>query len=356
MRDRFDLVSVKALALFSFMRMQVIHTKPFGKVRASKAHRRILCAILALGPAASAAAAPTKIQLSAAPILLDSVIASVNEKPITLRDLEQRLSPPRKLTIEEAAREPQLQALLDRMIFELAVMSEAESKKIEVDDSEIDRYMEEVAKRNNLTKAGLEKALAEQNKDVSLYRYQIKLDILQSRLGSAYLQSSGAVTQEEIDVYLKEHPELLESGTQVKISRILVSTSTRPDADARARAEEARAKLSEGEPFSAVAKLYSDAPEGREGGSLGLVAEKDLSGDIFKAVMSLNTGQVSEVIKGDSGYMILSLVDRVSGDGSSKDMVVAEVRNRIQSRKQQSKLQDFFTMELFKNHTVEKKI
>lgn len=322
--------------------------------------RRVLWAMpLAIGLCGwtlPALAAPSKTVSVSAPVVLDSVVAAVDEKPITLRDLEQRLSPPRKLSLAEASQDPQLQALLDRMIFEQAVMSEAESKKIEVDDSDIDRYMEEVAKRNNLTKAGLEKALAEQHKDVALYRTQIKLDILQSRLGSSYLQSSGAITREEVDGYLQEHPELLHGGTQIKVGRILVSTATRSEAEAETRAQEARAKIKSGEQFAAVAKIYSDAPEAAEGGSLGLVAEKDLSSEVFNATMGLNAGELSDVIKSDSGFLILQLEERLSTDTTDRAALEEEVRQRLQGRKQQSKLQDFFTTELFKNHTVEKKI
>jgi peptidyl-prolyl cis-trans isomerase SurA len=312
----------------------------------------ILLALGLLVMTAQAGASPSR----SAPILLDSVIATVNEKPITLRELEQRLTPPRRLSLDEAAKDQQVQALLDRMIFEQTLLSEAEAKRIEVDDSEVDRYMEEVAKRNNLSKAQLEKALTEQQKDVALYRNQIKLDILQSRLGSTYLQSSGAITKEEINTYINQHPELLQGGTQVKLSRILVSSSSRSDTEANARAQEALDKLKDGQSFESVAKAYSDAPEAAEGGSLGLVAEKDLSSDIFTALIGLKSGELSEAIRTDAGYLVFKVEDRVAVDGSNRDAVEQEVRLRLQGRKQQSKIQDFFTSELFKNHTIEKKI
>jgi hypothetical protein len=53
---------------------------------------------------------------------------------------------------------------------------------------------------------------------------------------------------------------------------------------------------------------------------------------------------------------VFKVEDRVAVDGSNRDAVEQEVRLRLQGRKQQSKIQDFFTSELFKNHTIEKKI
>lgn len=312
---------------------------------------------LLLNSVTTSVASPRKESTAqSAPIFLDAVVATVNERPITLRDLEKRLRTPRRLTLQEAASDPESQAMLDRMIFEQALLLESEAKKIGVEEEDIDRYLEEVAKRNNLDRAGLEKALAAEGRDLASYRSQIKLDILQSRLGATYLQNSGAVTQEEIDAYLSEHPELLRSDTQVQLSRIVISTNTRSPEEARQLIEDVREKIDSGTDFGEAARTYSDGPEAKESGSFGLVAERDLSADIFEATKDLDPGEVSEITPHESGLQIFRLESRLSGSESDREKVVEEVKRRLQIQKQQRKLQDFFTAELFKNHTVEKKI
>jgi peptidyl-prolyl cis-trans isomerase SurA len=302
-------------------------------------------------------ASPRKESASqGAPIFLDAVIATVNERPITLRDLEKRLRSPRRLTLQEAASDPESQAILDRMIFEQALLLESEAKKIGVEEEDIDRYLEEVAKRNNLDRVGLEKALAAEGRDLASYRSQIKFDILQSRLGATYLQNSGAVTQEEIDGYISEHPELSRSDTQVQLSRIVVSTSTRSTAEATQLLEKIRDKIDSGADFGEAARNYSDGPEAKESGSFGLIAERDLSSDIFDAIKDLDPGEVSEITPHESGLQIFRLESRITDSDSDREKIIEEVKHRLQMQKQQRKLQDFFTAELFKNHTVEKKI
>ena len=319
--------------------------------------RKLLVIVLGLFILTStAAAAPAAAPKTDSGILMDTVVATVDEKPITLRDLEHRLRPPRKITLDQAAHDEEAQQTLDRMIFEQAIYAEAAEKKINVEEGDIDRYIDAVAQKNNLSRDGLVKALQEEKKDMAQYREEIKIEIMQTRLGAMYLQSHGAVTQEEVEKYLQEHPELTQGGSQLKLNRIIVSTANRSEDEAKSKAEEALKRIKGGDSFGTVAHEMSDGPEAKEDGSLGLVAEKDLSPAIFDATLKLSKGDISDVIKTEDGYQIFQVEDRIASGEANKAAIEDEVKKRLRQDKEQNKIQSFFTTELYKNHTIEKKI
>ena len=78
----------------------------------------LLCCIgIALTPLAVHAAGKKTPELkkrAPAEILVDTIIASVNQKPITLRQLEQRLPAPRRLNLATLASDPEVQKFVDK--------------------------------------------------------------------------------------------------------------------------------------------------------------------------------------------------------------------------------------------------
>ncbi|MBX7143484.1 MAG: SurA N-terminal domain-containing protein, partial [Oligoflexia bacterium] len=106
--------------------------------------------------------------------VVNAVVASVDGKPITLRDVTRRLANPRDLSLNDASKDPEARAILDALIMELVLSSEAEAKKISVGDDDVERYVEEVARRNNLSKDGFEKALLQQKRSLDDYRQFVR--------------------------------------------------------------------------------------------------------------------------------------------------------------------------------------
>lgn len=82
-------------------------------------------------------------------------------------------------------------------------------------------------------------------------------------------------------------------------------TVTRTREEAKARAEEARAKILAGADFADIAKAYSDAPEGARGGSLGGFPVGTMVEPFEKAVQALQVGQVSEIVETSFGYHVI---------------------------------------------------
>ncbi|MBX7144518.1 MAG: peptidylprolyl isomerase, partial [Oligoflexia bacterium] len=241
----------------------------------------------------------------------------------------------------------------------VTLSSEAGAKKISVDDDDVERYVEEVARRNNLSKDGFEKALLQQKRSLDDYRQFVRSEITKSKLAGSLAQSGASVSDEEVDAYIKDHGNLGASGNKVKLAQILISTASRSDTEAHAVAEKVRDRLIAGESFATLAREISDGSEGREnGGILGIVAEKDLQSDIFDAVLALKPGEASKVVKTPAGFHIFEVLERYapeSSSTSSDEKLREEVRRALSQHKLDAKMSAYFTADLLKAHTVDRK-
>jgi peptidyl-prolyl cis-trans isomerase SurA len=293
-------------------------------------------------------------------MVIDAVVATVDDKPITLSELSARLLPPRKLSLAEAAKDAEALKALDALIFEKLIEEEAVTKRITTTDSDIEDYLNEVANRNGLSRKDFEKALAAEGRNLAGYKQQVRLDILRTRLASAMTRGGVSISDKEVDEYIESHPEILQSGETVKLRQILVSSVGRDTETLKARSAEILQALDSGEKFADVATRFSEGPHASDGGLIGIVAAKDLSEDISSAISSLDAGEWSSPLESEAGIQIFFVEQRFggseeSGDGAS-DAVRDEVRQSLQQQKSQEKLSSFFSNELYKNHAVDKKL
>jgi peptidyl-prolyl cis-trans isomerase SurA len=290
--------------------------------------------------------------------VVNAVVASVDGKPITLQDLMKRLPTPRRLTLKEASLDPEANAALDGLIMESLVLQEAEAKRLSVGNEEIDQYIDEVAKRNSLSREGFEKALKQEGKNLTDYKNFVKFDILKSRLASNLMQAGVGVSDEDIEQYLKEHPELASSGTKVKLAHIVVSEDKHGSEGAQKILAEISKKADDGDSFMALARTLSDSPDAAEGGLLGIIAQKDLSSDIFEAISAVPSGNPSKPVRTAQGWQVFQVLEQYEDekDDDARAKIVEEVRKSLQRQKLEQKMSSFFTAELMKAHAVDRKI
>ena len=299
-------------------------------------------------------------------LLIEAVVATVDDKPITLTELCNRLSPKRKLSISEVASDQEASKLLDGMILERLLEEEASQKRLSASEPEIEEYIGEVASRNGLSRAEFEKALASEGRDFASYKRQVKFDILKTKLSGSVARGGVSVADAEIDKYLEEHPDFKTAGTSLRLRRILISATDRSPEDLRTRLALVMEDLNDDKNFGDIASHYSDGPEGREGGSLGIIAEKDLSSEISEAVKGLSEGQNSKPIESEQGIQIFHLEQRIGkkdGDDDSEvdpedieEALRAEIKKILQQQKTQERVATYFSSDLYKNHSIDKKI
>lgn len=289
-------------------------------------------------------------------VVIDTILASIDGKPITLVDLKKRLGISGSLSLREVSSDPKYRYTLDALILEQLVEAEAASRRISVSSQDINSYTEEVASRNNLSREGFEKALQGEGHNLEDYHARIRFEILKSRLASAVFQGGVSVSDQDVDKYLESHPELRTSGSHVRLSRIFVSRGQDAEA-AKKKIASARDALAAGKSFEDVAREYSEAPEAAAGGTLGLVAEKNLHPSILEQIMSLKEDEISDIIANDAGYQIMLLEERAEADSDEQNEKIREsVRSTLSREMQGGRMQTYFSTELPAKHSVDRKI
>jgi parvulin-like peptidyl-prolyl isomerase len=285
--------------------------------------------------ASSVAAPQKKGETTPQELVIDAVVAAVDDKPITLSDLNTRLAP-RRITLEEAKRDSDASRVLDQIILEKLLEEEAKVKRMGVSDAEVDEYMREVMQ-------------------------QIKIDILKAKLGSSLARGGTSVSDSEIDGYIAIHPELKNGGKNIKLHNLVISKEGRTIEDVKAKLMQVSTALEGGESFIAVAKRLSDTASSAEGSLIGVIPLQDLSPAIAEAVAPLRAGQHTPPLETPADIQMFFVEERLGKededwDEADEEKLRDEVRKILQKQKTTERLDAFFKNDLYKNHSVDKRL
>ena len=118
------------------------------------------------------------------------------------------------------------------------------------------------------------------------------------------------VTEEAVRARYDEMVARVSENAERRIAHILISTSERTEAEARARADEVLARLAKGEAFATLAASYSDdTGSAGSGGDLGYLGRGVLEAPLDAAVAALKTNDVSPAVKSADGLHLLKVLD-----------------------------------------------
>lgn len=319
--------------------------------------------LLAITPpcvAAPAKKSEKKTEATSQELVIDAIVGSVDDKPITLSDLNTRLAP-RRLTLGEAKKDTEASRVLDQIILEKLLEEEAKVKRVNVSDAEVDEYVREVMQRNGLSQGDFEAALEKEGRSLSAYKQQIKIDILKAKLGSSMARGGTSVSDSEIEDYIAKHPELKNGGKDIKLHHLVISKEGRSMEDVKARLMQVSSALEGGESFIEIAKRLSDTATSSEGSLIGVIPLKDLSPAIAEAVAPLRAGQHTPPLETPTDIQLFFVEERLgTKDEDSEEIdeekLKEEVRQLLQKQKTKERLDAFFRNDLYKNHAVDKRL
>lgn len=250
--------------------------------------------------------------------MVQRIAAIVNDSVISGYDLEQRLGlvfatsgVPRTSENLERIRPQVLRALVDERL----QIQEALEKNIEVNDEDIDRAIERLGARSNMSLTQIQEFLASVNVNAETLRTQVFAELAWNELVESRFGPRVTVTDTEIDTVLERIINQSELASYL-VSEVLVPVET-PEDEARARAAAAQLvdQLQQGADIRAIAGQFSQAPTAANGGDAGWIIDGQLSSSLNSALRVMKIGETSDPIRTVAGYHILQLRDRrLSGD------------------------------------------
>jgi peptidyl-prolyl cis-trans isomerase SurA len=253
----------------------------------------------------------------------DYIVAVVNFEPVTNNEVNARVArvalniqsqggqmPPQDLLARE---------VLERLILEKILLQQARETGIRVDDYAVDQAEKNVANQNGLTIEDLRRRLVSDGFDPKAFRDELRNQMLVQRLRERDLESRVRVSDVEVEQYLQEKQGTDEAGkAAINLGHVLIHVPENASADvvaaAQARAQAAADKArAPGADFAAVAREYSDAPEGRQGGELGLRPADRYPELFLDATAKTAVGGVVGPVRSPAGFHVLKVLEKSSG-------------------------------------------
>lgn len=201
--------------------------------------------------------------------------------------------------------------------------------------------------RQQLLVMEAEKKGLEKNKDVVTAVDEYRKTILVQQLAKGLVENIQVTDKDVEDFYNdKENVELFRQPLQWRVREIVVADET--------KANELLASLAQGADFAETAKASSISETAANGGDLGLQADFE-DPQVANNVLLLEIGKTSGVFKGNKGYYIVKLEEKIGGDLEklsdikAKPEEYSQLKDYVLAMKRQKVVADY--IESIKNKT-----
>ncbi|MGH7865685.1 MAG: foldase protein PrsA [Candidatus Binataceae bacterium] len=318
----------------------------------------VVLMVAAVSAALSPQVASAQQTASAAPERsVAKIIASVDGDPITKRDVETFAS----LLGRPVSSDPNdegFKAALKSVITQKMLESEVKQYADRVEESHVDRYIEELRKDKNLTDLQLRSEVQRSGMSYDDFRRHARLELEKMMMLDQEVRQKVTVPPEDIKAYYESHAgEFTTKQERYRIAQVLVALAADANgsqiATAQAKAAAVRARAASGSDFADLARHFSDDASKSNGGDLGWFKPEDILEEILTAVKPLKVGEISEVVRSKYGFHVLKLqAHELPGLKPLADLT-DEIRNKLIDSAAQQRYQTWVEQELIKHHYVE---
>ena len=136
--------------------------------------------------------------------------------------------------------------------------------------------------------------------DIKEWKKELKQELLIKKIVSSVVEKLAPITFDESKAYYNSHQDEFRHPYMVQIRQIVTKS--------REEAEMILERLSEGEKMDDLARKYSIAPEGENGGVVGWIAEGEIDKNIEDFVFPLKEGEISDILETPYGFHIFEIL------------------------------------------------
>jgi peptidyl-prolyl cis-trans isomerase SurA len=255
--------------------------------------------------------------------MLDRIAAIVNDGLVLKSELDVQISTVQKRLQEQRVELPSQsvlqQQVLDRLVLQEIQLQRAKHVGLTVTDEQLNSALQEIAARNKIPFDQLPTALAAQGVDYKQYRESMRKELTLSTLRQRDVIAHINVSPHELDQYLARQQNAA-ANDEFNVSHILLSlpAAATPQQleEISHKAQDVAARAGKGEDFGQLAIANSNSQTALDGGQLGWRKGTQLPQFILDLVVKMKPGEVSEPVRTPSGYHIVKLNERRSGEAA----------------------------------------
>jgi parvulin-like peptidyl-prolyl isomerase len=306
------------------------------------------------------AAALLAALLLAAPLgaeVFEQVLVKVNGEIISKSEFEQRQVTELRTRPELAnvsPSSPQLRKAIDEItpdliltaVDELLLIQRGRELGYVMGDEQFNSILSNIKKQNNIEdEEKFQAALKQEGLTMAELRRNLERNMLVSQVQRAEVNDKISVNDEEARAYYAAHPRDFTTPSELTLREILIEVPTSDrginvaqDEEAKAKAEELRKRLMNGEPFARLAADFSASASKANGGLIGPINHDELDPRLQKILDSLQVGEVTEPLRTQRGYQLLKVETKTEARVKTFDQARAEISNRVADQKRQAEM------------------
>jgi peptidyl-prolyl cis-trans isomerase C len=241
-----------------------------------------------------------------------TVIAKVNNQPITLEELDEEIESYNKL-----------------------VPADRPEEKIDTRDKKIDYLKNEMVRRTIFAQAAMDRGL-DRKEEIQKALNTFKQNLLVGELVREETANI-EVSSQEIENYYNSYKEQLKEPEERRIREIVVATES--------NARDILIELLKGADFATLAQMRSTSASAKAGGDLGYLKKgaKFPQFDDVAFSPTLDVGRTSNYFRGPEGFYILKVEARKGGGVPNLSAVWDDIKNGLTFLKQQKKVEDLIS-------------
>jgi peptidyl-prolyl cis-trans isomerase SurA len=238
-------------------------------------------------------------------VVVDRVVAVVNNEVITLSDLQREEALKKRDTVRND------RMVLEDMIDRKLQMAAAKREGVDVTDKELEDAVADIMKRNSMDMMQFSVALAKEGLTLEQYKAELREQITLSRLFNKYVRSSVNVDEAEVLAFYQNNPKTFSLPEEIRVRRIFLAVPEQASPDQTAaikeKAQSVYARVQKGEDFIHLVREASQGETASQDGDLGFMQREDALPEIVEAARALKPGESSSPFRCAGGYNIIKL-------------------------------------------------
>ena len=208
---------------------------------------------------------------------------------------------------------------------------EAKEQGVSVTDEEVDKSFEEQKKQTFPKAADYDKFLKDSGQTEEDVRMRVRLDLLSNKIRDKVIKGKDQVSEEQITEYYDKNKERFAQPERRDLSIVLTKT--------KAKAQQAKQALEDGESFKSVAKEFSiDDASKAQGGKLPAVAKGQQEKAFDDAIFAAKKGELEGPVETQFGWYVFEVDKITEASQQTRDEAKETIKQLLASQNQQKAL------------------
>ena len=238
-------------------------------------------------------------------VVVDRVVAVVNDEIITMSDLQREEAKNTGLTDERL--------ILEDMIDRKLQIAAAKRTGMDVTDKELNETVADIMKRNSMDSRQFEAALAKEGLTLEQYKAELREQLTLSRVFNKYVRSGIAVDEAEMRAYYERNIKGFSLPEEIRVRHIFLKLQDKATPaqrkTVRDKAQSVYDSAKKGESFVRLVKKYSEAETAAQDGDLGFLQRGNAIPEIEEAARTLKPGEIAGPLQCGGGFHIIRVED-----------------------------------------------